>query len=139
MERELMRSCLPLWGALLGLEHPLLSDVQRNLSHPSSPHPGDFQLIWCYLPSSSTASLSVNSCPLLSEGSFPFPAVGLCPRAKFRGCREPAPPRPWLRQQCPVRATPELCQHNHSLSRTSCSERFHGLVSALLHTRGAGV
>lgn len=46
MERELMRSCLPLWEALLGLEHPLLPDVQGNLSHPSSsPHPRDFQLI----------------------------------------------------------------------------------------------
>lgn len=50
-----MRSCLPLWGALFGLEHHLLSDVpvqkrvpsKRNLSHPPSmPHPGgDFQLI----------------------------------------------------------------------------------------------
>lgn len=50
-----MRSCLPLRGALLGLEHRLLSDVpvqkhmpsKRNLSHPPSmPHPGgDSQLV----------------------------------------------------------------------------------------------
>lgn len=58
MERELMRSCLPLWGALLGLEHPLLPDVQRNLSHPPFLlHPRDLQLIWCYPPSSSTTWL----------------------------------------------------------------------------------
>lgn len=50
-----MRSCLPLWGALLGLENGLLSDVlvqkhvlsKRNLSHlPSVHHPGgDFRLV----------------------------------------------------------------------------------------------
>lgn len=50
-----MRSCLPLWGALLGLEHCLLSDVpmqkhvpsRRDFGHPPSMlHPGGyFQLL----------------------------------------------------------------------------------------------
>lgn len=94
-----MRSCLPLWGALLGLEHYLLSDVpvqkhvpsKRNLSCPSMPQPGDFHLVPDLM-----FSTTPMYCTWLSLG-FLFLACSLHlfaliperPLVKFCSCQEP--------------------------------------------------